>query len=130
MRHLKTSLPVLVIALAAAALAQDLSGTWSGTIKADTPEGPQEQSGVIIIKQDGGKLAVTAGPAVEEQYPANKVERNGDSLTFEVGPVGEPPKVLKFDLIFKESRLSGQVTVTSDAQRVTGKLDFTKEAKQ
>ena len=127
MKCIQTFLPMLVVSLAAAAFAQDLSGTYSGTIKADAPEGQGEQNGVIVIKQDGGKLVVTAGPTMEEQYPANKVETRGDSLMFEVGPIGEPLKILKFDVTAKEGRLSGQVIVTSGEERLRAKVEFARK---
>ncbi len=122
-----TTLLFMLMAGLTAAFAQDLTGTYSGTIRADTPGGPREQNGVVVIKEDGGKLAITAGPNMEEQYPATKIDRNGDALVFEVGSNGEPGKMFKFEVTVKEGKLSGQVTVSGGPERLIGKLEFLKQ---
>ncbi len=127
LNRIKKALPVLLLALMVVLFAQDLSGTYTGIMKADTPDGPREERGTIVLKQSGEKLAVTAGPSAEEQYSAAKVERNGELLRFEVTPPGEPVKVLQFDVIVRAGKIAGKVRSNSGNQSTVAQLEFHKQ---
>jgi hypothetical protein len=127
LNRIEKALPVLLLALTAVLFAEDLSGTYSGIMKAGTPEGPREERGTIVIKQSGEKLAVTAGPTAEEQYPAAKVERNGELLGFEVTPPGEPVKTLRFEVTVRAGKIAGKVSSSSGGQSLDAQIEFTKQ---
>ena len=127
MGYMKALLLVLLVAVAPALYAQDLSGTYTGIIKADTPDDPQENNGTIVLKQDGEKLIVTVGPNSERQLPASKVERNGDSLKFELAPPGDSTMRWRFEVTVKGGKMTGKVITTrGDETLLVSTLDFTK----
>jgi hypothetical protein len=72
----------VVVLLAAAAMAGDLSGTWTGTFKVSGGDHTVRQ--VVILKQDGNKLTGSAGPEPQEQYPIENGKVDGDHVTFEL----------------------------------------------
>ena len=49
----KKVLLVLLPTLTTVLFAQDLTGTYTGIMKADTPDGPRDERGTIVLKQDG-----------------------------------------------------------------------------
>lgn len=118
--------PLLVLfALALSLHAQDVSGTYTGTVKMETPEGSRESPAAIIIKQHGDALTITAGPRTHEQRPASKVERKGEALTFEVIHDGDAR--IQFDLAFKGTALSGKFTMMRGDQSRAGQLELVKQ---
>lgn len=123
---MKKTLLLLLLALSSLA-AQDISGTYTGTLKAQTPDGPQEGPGTIVLKMDGEKLNVTAGPLPDQQLPGTKVERSGDSIKFEIAPPGDGPRVMRFAVTVKDGKLTGEVTMTRGDETRTGKLDLVKQ---
>jgi hypothetical protein len=81
MKSLKRT--VLIVALlAVGAMASELTGTWSGTFKVSGGDHSIPQ--IMILKQDGNKLAGSAGPELGEQYPIEGGKVDGDRVTFEV----------------------------------------------
>jgi hypothetical protein len=119
--------PLLVIlALACSLQAQDLSGTYTGTLKIETPDGPRDGSAAIIIKQDGDALTVTAGPRPEGQRAASKIERKGEAVKFEVVPP-QGDGLMQFDVTIKDGKLTGKLTMTRGDQNCTGQLDLVKQ---
>jgi hypothetical protein len=127
MNCIKTSLLVLVLTLTTVLAAQDLSGTYTGIMKAETPDGTRDAPGTIVLKQDGERLLVTGGPSTEEQYSATKVERDGDSLKFEIAPPGDSAKRLQFEVTVKDGKIAGKVKSTSGGETLIGKLEFTRQ---
>ena len=79
MNKLKRTLVIIV--LFAAAMASEVSGTWSGTFKV---RGDHSTPQIIILKQDGKKLTGSAGPELGEQYPVENGQIDGDRVRFEV----------------------------------------------
>ena len=118
---------LVVLAVAGAMLAQDLSGTYTGTLKAETPNGSSDGTGTIILKQTAESLAITAGPQPDRQHPATKVQRDGNRIQFELVPPGDGPQVMKFDVTINEGKLTGKVTMTRGEETRTGQLDLVKQ---
>lgn len=104
----------------------DLSGVYEGTFTSDEP-GEFPSSGTIIIRRDGDRLRVTAGPNVERQFPSEKLERDGPVMRFEVAPPGEVVRVLRFDVRIEDRTMIGTVTLTRDGQNTTGRLEFVRK---
>jgi hypothetical protein len=122
----KKPLLMLLLTLTTALFAQDLSGTYTGVMKADTADGTQDERGTVVLKHDGEKLVVTGGPSMEQQFPATKVERDGDLLKFEITPPGDS-KVLQFDVTVKAGKMTGRVKSTSGSESSIATLEFTRQ---
>lgn len=123
----KKALAVLLLSLTTVLLAQGIAGTYSGIMEADTPGGTPDERGTIVLKQDGEKLVVTAGPSAEEQLPATKLERDGDSLKFEIAPGGDSGKRLQFEVTVREGKITGRVKVIDGDRTIIGKLEFSRQ---
>jgi hypothetical protein len=106
---------------AAAMLAGDLTGTWTGTLTRNTNDGPQTSDAYVILKQEGPtKLTGTGGPSAEEQLPLNKVVVDGDKVTFEV-ETGNG--AMKFAVMAKGDTIEGDVVQErADGTTRTGKI--------
>jgi hypothetical protein len=72
----------LVVLLAVSAMANDLTGKWSGTFKADGADHTVPQ--LFIFKQEGGRLTGTGGPDAGEQYPIENGRVDDDHVKFEL----------------------------------------------
>ncbi len=120
--------PILVLlSLATVLFAQDISGTYTGTMKSEGADGPRGD-GTIIIKQDGPTLNITAGPQPDKQRPATKISRDGDSLKFEVVPPdSDAASLLKFEVTVKDGKLTGKLTMSRGEQTRVGYLDLVKQ---
>jgi hypothetical protein len=127
MRSIKTLSLTLLVGLATAVWAQDISGIYSGIMKAEMPDGLREEPGTIILKLDGGKLLITGGPSTEQQFPATKVMREGNLLLFEIEPPGDSVKILQFEVTVKDGKIAGKVKSTSGGTTVIAKLEFTRQ---
>jgi len=122
MRILKLALLVVVLALAASAA--DVSGAWDGTFKITMPDGQTQDDTVhLVLKQDGGSITGTAGPAADQQMPITKGTIAGNKITLEV-PV--PDGMFKFDLSLEGDHLKGDVTRSAGGQTMKAKMDATR----
>ena len=81
MKRLRRSL-VLIVLIAVLAMADELTGTWSGTFKVSGGDHSTPQ--IVILKQDGKKLTGSAGPEPGEQYPLENGSIDGDQVRFAV----------------------------------------------
>lgn len=103
-------------------------GTYAGVVKTATPDGaPDEDSGVIVIKEDAGKLTISAGPSLEELIPGVNVARKGDRVLFDLTLGGDVPRVLKFEIAVTGSQLTGQVSWQRDDRTVQAVLEFARQ---
>jgi hypothetical protein len=111
-------------ALAMAAAATDVSGTWSGTLKGG-PTGPDGQdSGVtLVLKQAGSEITGTAGPSADHQMAIQKGKIEGDKIALEVA-VGDG--LFKFDLVLEGEHIKGDVNGSIGDQRISAKVDVTR----
>lgn len=110
------------------AFAQDLAGTYTGTLRVQTPDGQQDAPGTIVIKQEKDNLTITAGPQPDQQLPATKVERDGTKVKFEIHPPGgDVPRVMRFDITVAEGKLTGEATMTRGDEVHRGQLNLVKQ---
>ncbi len=110
-----------VVALAAMALAADLSGAWSGTF---TLGDSDSRAAYMVLKQTGANLAGTAGPSSDEQWPIEGAKVEGNKLSFLVhDPEGN---VYRVALSPDGDKLSGDLTAEMNGQTVKGKISFTR----
>ncbi len=112
---------------AALLFAQEISGSYAGTITIEEDGSSRAEKGLIIVKEDAGRLFITAGPSPSEQYTAKNIQREGASLKFEVTAGVETPHLLKFDLAVKDTTLSGTVTSHREGKTKTLPLEFKKQ---
>ena len=118
----------LLTLLASALCAQEISGSYRGTIQVEDREESRTIRGMIIVKENNGTLTVSAGPDSIEQFPAYSVQRNGSTIKFTVTDRADIPRKLTFDLTLKEDLLSGKVTIVDgDGRMRTGTLEFKKQ---
>jgi hypothetical protein len=125
----KTEVPVkqlILITLAAAALmAADATGKWTGTLTVTTDEGTPKPGGAyLVLKQEGNKLTGTAGPAVNEQRPLQNGKTEGGKITFELAT---GPKLMRFTLQHEGDVITGDVTQEHGGETRTAKLAVKRE---
>ena len=78
MKRLSMTIMLLVVA----AMASDVTGTWTGTFTVSGGDHSTPQ--IVILKQNGNKLTGSAGPDAQEQYPLENGKIEGDRVTFEL----------------------------------------------
>jgi hypothetical protein len=67
---------------AVSAMGNDLSGTWTGSFRAEG--GDHDTPQMFLLTQDGSKVTGTGGPDSQEQYPIENGRIDGDRLKFEL----------------------------------------------
>ncbi|HEY3743563.1 MAG TPA: hypothetical protein VGL53_27145, partial [Bryobacteraceae bacterium] len=87
MSNLKTLLMLCVgaVLLTGTVSAADLSGKWSGTATAKTPDGEtNDGTAWVVLTQSGNALTGTAGPSADKQSPITDGKVDGDTVVFKV----------------------------------------------
>lgn len=108
---------ILLMTMAAAALiAADATGTWTGTF---TPAGQEAGPAHLVLKQDGQKLTGTAGPTSDEQHEIQNGKAEDGKITFEVA--GENA-TMKFVLKQDGEEIKGDVSREREGQVQTARL--------
>jgi opacity protein-like surface antigen len=113
----------LAAALATSALADDLSGKWSGTFTQTGADG-QSQSGsaYLVLKQSGKEVTGTGGGSESEQWPFEKARFESNEFTGQVHDSDGMTYAL--DLTLQGDHLKGDVTITTPGgQILKGKVD-------
>ncbi len=111
MRH------ALVLLLAAASLlAADATGIWTGTF---TPQGQDEGTAHMVLKQEGSVLTGTAGPRAEEQMQIQHGKVENGVVTFEIAT---EDSVMKFVLHQDGEELKGEASREVDGEHQTAKV--------
>ena len=108
---------LLVVAFTVATvLAVDATGTWTGTF---TPDGGEQGTAHLVLKQDGQKLTGTAGPSETQQRSIQNGKADNGKIVFEVAGDGG---IMKFSLKQDGDEITGDVTRERDGQTLTAKL--------
>jgi len=111
--------------LCALALAADLTGSWSGSFKAEGADHSVSQ--VIILKQQGSMLSGSAGPDASEQYPVENGRVDGNKVRFQV-TTGEWK--FTYNLTAEKDSLSGELKLESTTQSRNAKVTLTRARTQ
>jgi len=110
------------LAITAAAADVNVTGKWSGTF---SPEGQDQSSAYMILKQSGTTITGTAGPDEGEQWQITKGKIQGGKMTAEVqSPDGA---VYQVDMVVVDAdHIKGDVTFTQGGQTMKGKLEVSR----
>jgi hypothetical protein len=112
----------LIVFLAFAAIAADVSGKWSGTLKQESGE---DDRGFLVLKQTGSVITGSGGPDEGEQWPLQNGKITGDKVTLEVKSPDDV--VYKCELTLAGDSLKGDVVATApDGRVMKGKLELTR----
>ena len=112
--------------LSAVALFADVTGKWSGTGKATSPDGDTQMLTLSMeLKQTGNDITgtVMTGDSGDRYSLSGTVD--GDVLNLKV-ETDQATYLVKLTL--KEDHLTGDATADHDGAKVTVKLDFKREA--
>jgi hypothetical protein len=120
----KTILGFLLSVLTLAAA--DVTGTWTGTLKATRDDGSEHtDSAHIVLKQQGSDLTGFAGggPDDQNEISAGKVE--GDEVTFKIVR-GEREMRISLKLSADGNKMTGQIQRQRDGVTQTAQLDVSR----
>lgn len=102
--------------------AADLSGKWSGTVTAKTPDGEtNNETAWVALTQSGSALTGTAGPSEDKQSPITEGKVNGDQVEFKV-QVEDNVAIVKLTLV--GDTLKGQAVIETQDGKVTAELNL------
>ena len=111
----------LLLLTVAAAMAADLTGTWSGSFK---PEGGEHDTPQLTtLKQQGTALSGSAGPNTGEQYPIENGRVDGSRASFQV-TTGEWK--FTYNLTANGNALAGDLKLESLTDSRTAKVRLTR----
>jgi hypothetical protein len=111
----------VVLLLTMNAMAEDLTGKWSGAFKVDGSD--HDVSQLFIFKQEGNKLTGSGGPDQSEQYPIENGRVDGDRVSFEI-TTGEWK--FTYSLRATDAKLAGDLELKSVDNRRTAKVNLTR----
>ncbi len=109
----------LLLIAAAALIAADVTGKWSGTLTVSTPNGERPGPAYLVLKQEGAAVSGTAGPNEEEQYAIQNGKAEDGKLTFEVE---RNDSTMKFVLRYEGDEIKGEVSREHNGELQTAKL--------
>lgn len=115
----------MVLLLASALLAADLTGKWSGSIVFTNPDGEtRDGTAFMDLKQSGADLTGTAGPSPEQQWPIRKGKVDGHKVSFELQSDGP---LMKFELALVEGHLKGEAKAELEGKAMKATLDLQRQ---
>ena len=103
-------------------MAGDVSGNWSGTVIAKTPDGDSNQeTAYMSLKQAGNAVTGTAGANAGQQSAIKDGKVDGDQVEFKVS-VGEATANVR--LRMDGDRMKGEAVIDTPDGKVTASLDL------
>jgi len=127
---MKLLLCLILVALASLPASADVNvtGNWTGTFTASSPDGEtKDSSALLILKQDGNKITGSAGPNQDERYEIVKGTIEGNKITLELN---EENHTVHFELILADDRITGEANATTpDGRHLHAKLDVKRSAR-
>ena len=106
----------LLLALAVAALAADLTGTWELQVESDVGTGTP----TFTFKQDGNKLSGTYSGQLGEAPVTGTVDGDKVQFSFEISPAGDKIRVTYSGTAYGGNKIKGTVDFGG-----MGKVTFT-----
>ncbi len=118
---------IFCLALASATLFADVTGKWTGTVKADTPNADTETFDVTFdLKQSGNDVTGTVKTSSSgDSYAIENGALDGDTLKIQI-----PTSDATYDLTLTVDgdHMTGQAKVDHGGTKVTLKLDLKKQS--
>ena len=84
----------------------------------------------MILKQNGNKLAGSAGPNESEQHPFEGGKVEGNKVTFDVKLGGEGPGLMHFDLQLEGDQITGEVGRSGEGLNEAAKISLKRVAEK
>ena len=115
-----------LVALAVSGFAADITGTWTGPVAMVHGDNKRDDTAHFVLKQDGGKITGTVGPANQEGHTITKGTVEGNDVYIEAAVDGENKIVLRLKL--EGDKLTGSLKAEGpSAPPVTGTMTLTKK---
>jgi len=111
----------IILLLAVNAMAEDLSGKWSGEFRVDGGDHGVPQ--LFMFRQNGNTLTGSGGPNTSEQYPIENGKVDGNRIMFEI-TTGEWK--FTYDLKATGERITGTLELKSVNDRRTATVSLNK----
>lgn len=123
MKALLSTLLLAVFALTAAA-DTNITGKWSGSVNATTPDGEAKtETAFFVLQQTGSEIRGTVGPNEDQQFQIQKGKIEGDKITIEADHEGH---TIKLALVLAEDHIKGEASIEAEGQTKTAKVDVTR----
>jgi len=119
----------LLPCLAAALMAADVSGKWTGNVEVEDPTGGSTIDTQVRaeLRQQADAITGTIGRQEDQQSESiQNAKLDGKRLTFEVSSV-EASGLMKFALTLDGDHLDGDMSGTMDGTAITGKVHLTRQ---
>lgn len=114
MKTLKCAL--IFWALAISAIAQDVSGKWSGLLSSKGSQGPNETTVYAVLQQTAGRITGTAGPDKAHQWPIRNCRIEGSKITGETA--AWEGIIFRFTLSAAGADIQGNVDIVAPGGQV------------
>ena len=111
----------LALVIAGSMFAADVTGQWSGTVLAKTPDGDHPDAVFMSLKQTGSVITGTAGPSADRQSEIKEGKIDGSQIQFKVA-VGDATAFIHLKL--DGDTLKGQADVDTPDGKVSAALDL------
>lgn len=122
----------LLPCLAAALMAADVSGKWTGSVDVDDPAGGSTINTQVRAELRQKADAITGTIGRQEDQEAESIQNaklDGKRLTFEVSSA-ETNGLVKFVLTLDGDRLDGEMSGSMDGAALTGKVHLSRQPAQ
>ena len=123
-----TGVLVSVLFSATALCAINVTGKWSGTMQMEGEA--DSKPAYLILKQDGNKLAGSAGPSESEQHAFEGGKLEGNRLTFDVPLGGQGEGAMHFDMQVQGDQMTGQVKRGGEGKNEAVKISLKRVAEK
>ena len=120
----------LLPCLAAAMMAADVSGKWTGNVAVEDPGGGSVIDTQVRAEIQQKAYAITGAIGRQDDKEGEAIRNaklDGNRLTFEVSST-EANSLVKFVLTLDGDRLNGEMTGSVDGLPITGKVQLTRLA--
>jgi hypothetical protein len=111
----------LAVAVAAIAMAADVTGKWTGSF---TPDNGEVHPALLVLKQDGAAITGTAGPDESQQFPIQTGKIDGNKVILEISP--SEGALYHLELVLDGDHLKGDLTAKREDETMTAKLDVSR----
>lgn len=110
-----------LLLLAASVYGADITGTWIGPVKMKNGDETRNDTAHLVLKQEGGAITGTVGPAEGEGHAITKGTVEGENVYIEAAIQGENKVILRLKLA--GDKMTGELKAEGpSAPPITGSL--------